>query len=108
MRHRAGYDVWVAALVLVAVMSLAGWAAREPATCVIRSEPARTLNLAVALDREHLSRDLADIGRTSRRVMGAIDDPGAQQARADACDAALLEQLMTLHGVTADQIRAVR
>ncbi len=55
------------------------------------------LSLTRTIDREHLSRDLGEMDRITRRVVGAADGTSAQQSRIDTCDAALLQQVMTMH-----------
>lgn len=105
MRLPALFDVWMLGAVLVAVMGVAMWADRAPVTCTMRPELVRALYLTRGADREHLARDLNERDRIVGRIAGAATSVTDRQQLADACEASLVQQIMTTHGVTAAQIR---
>jgi hypothetical protein len=107
MRYTAGVrlELWLLAAVLGAAMLLAMWAQRPLSTCTMPAEAARRLILTRDVDREHLARDHAEAKRVERRYTAATAGSPEQQSRLDACEATLVRQIETMHGVTADQVR---
>lgn len=101
----AGFDLWVSGAVLLAVMVGAMWFQRPSPACTMPPEAARRLVLARDIDRDHLSRDRSDADRIARRFIGAAPGSPEEQGRFEACETTLVGQIMTAHGLTADQVR---
>jgi hypothetical protein len=74
--------------------------------CTLSAEAPRRLVLSRETDREHLARDLASIVGIARRYMAATPSDDQQHRRFLDCEAALIEQIATRHGVAPDQLRA--
>jgi hypothetical protein len=100
----APFEGWLFAAVLLAVMFLAMWAQRPTPTCMMPPEAPRQLILSRDVDREHLSRDRAVASRIELRYRASIPESAQQQSRLDACEATLVRQIVTTHGVTAGQV----
>lgn len=78
------------------------WAQRPNAGCALAFEPPRYLVLSRETDREHLVTDVASIDRIARRAAGdhGQDLPFAQ------CQATLLQQLASRHGLSPDDMHS--
>jgi hypothetical protein len=90
---------------------LAMWATQPPAGCAMKPEPRRHLDLDRTVDREHLTTDLAESDRVSRRWAArpgpAASGSGREPAidpDAESCHASLVRQIMATHGVTSSQV----
>ena len=95
----------VAAGLMVAMLAVM-WAERPDASCTLSLEPPRHLVLSRETDREHLATDLAAAARTARRYMLSTTDAAQQHARLVDCEATLVQQIATRHGLSPDQLRA--
>jgi len=104
-RSGARFELWVSVAVLLAVMVLAMWVQRPSRACTMPPEAPRRLVLTRDIDRDHLSRDQSDADRIVHRFIGSPAGTGEEQRRFDACEAALVRQIMAAHGLTADQVR---
>jgi hypothetical protein len=84
-------------------MVIVMWVQR-PVGCTLPPEAARRLVLTRETDREHLANDLAAVERVARRYTastGKVDQSGFLT-----CQAALIEQISTTHGISPDRLRA--
>ena len=90
---------------LVVVMLMAMWAQRPDGSCTLPVEASRVLVLSRETDREHLATDLASAARIARRYMFSTVNPAEQQTRFAECEAALVQQIATRHGVSPDRVR---
>jgi hypothetical protein len=88
------------------VMLVAMWAQRPDASCTLPVEAPRVLVLKRETDREHLATDLASGARVARRYMLLAVDPAEQRARFVDCEATLVQQIATRHGLSPDRVRA--
>jgi hypothetical protein len=93
---------------LLLVMLLVMWIQRPEATCTLSVEGARVLVLSRDTDREHLAADLASADRTARRYMLSIRDIDRQQLRRVECEATLVREIATRHGLSSGQVRGSR
>jgi hypothetical protein len=93
----AGLMVW-----MVAVM----WAQHPAGSCALSPESNRPLVLSRQTDREHLATDVAAADRVARRYMRAAEDTSQEQNRFLECEAILVQQIATRHGLSPDQVRA--
>lgn len=87
------------------VMLVAMWAQRPDASCTLSPEGPRVLVLSRETDREHLATDLASAARIARRYMRSTVDPAEQQTRFVDCEATLVQQIATRHGLSPDRVR---
>ena len=85
------------------VMLVAMWAQRPDASCTLSLEAPRVLVLSRETDREHLATDLASGARIARRYMLATEDPAEQRTRFVDCEATLVQQIATRHGLSPEQ-----
>jgi hypothetical protein len=93
----AGLMVW-----MLVVM----WIQRPGASCTLSLEAPRHLVLSRETDREHLTTDLASADRIARRYMLSTANPAQQQTRFLDCEAMLVQQIATRHGLAPDRVRA--
>ena len=101
MEPRTGRrELWLSVAVLMAAMLVVMWAQRPAVFCTMPAEPARRLVLTRETDREHLSRDRAEAHRIVQRYKDSAAISAEQQ---NACEATLVQQIVTMHGVAADQ-----
>lgn len=91
---------------LMVVMLVAMWAQRPDASCTLSLEASRILVLSRETDREHLATDLASGARIARRYMLATEDPAEQHTRSVNCEAILVQEIATRHGLSPEQVRA--
>jgi hypothetical protein len=98
-------DLWVAGATLLALTLLVMWAQNPTATCAMPREAAQRLILTRQIDREHLARDRMEAVRIERRFAESQAGSPARQSDVDACEARLAREIVTMHGVTADQAR---
>jgi hypothetical protein len=103
--HAAWYELSLVAGGLMAVMLVAMWAQRADASCTLSQEATRVLVLSRETDREHLATDLASAARIARRYMLSTVDPAEQRTRLVDCQAALVQQIATRHGLSPDRVR---
>jgi hypothetical protein len=94
------------AAALTAIMVVVAWAQRPDASCTLSFEAPRPLVLSRETDREHLDADRASADRIARRYMLSTVDPGEQHSRFVQCEAALVQQIATRHGLPPDRVRA--
>jgi hypothetical protein len=106
MKPGAWLEVSLVAAGLMVAMLAVMWAERPDASCTLSLEPPRHLVLSRETDREHLATDLAGAARTARRYMLSSGDPTQQHARFVECEATLVQQIASKHGLPADQLRA--
>ena len=106
MKQPAWFEMSSVAAGLMVAMLLVMWARRPDASCTLSVEPPRHLVLSRDTDREHLATDLSSVDRTARRYMRSNGDPTEEHARFIACQATLVEQIATQHGLPADLVRA--
>jgi hypothetical protein len=102
--HTALFEVSCTAAALMVGMLLVMWAQRPSSGCTLPPEAPRRLVLTRETDREHLARDLASVGRIARR--STASKRGDDQQHRLECEATLLQQIATWHGVPTDQWRA--
>jgi len=105
-RHAAWFDVSCAAAALLVGMLLVMWAQRPFPSCSMSPEAPQRLVLSREVDREHLAADLASVGRVARRYADSTPTDDPQHVRFLDCEARLLQQVATRHGVPRDQLRA--
>jgi hypothetical protein len=98
-------DLWVSGAALTALMLLVMWAQHPTVACAMPREAAQRLILTRQIDREHLSRDRLEAVRIERRFAASHDGSAERQHDIDACEATLAREIVTLHGVTAEQAR---
>jgi hypothetical protein len=98
-------DLWVLGATLTAVMVLVMWAQNRPVICAMPREGAQRLILSRQIDREHLSRDRMEAVRIERRFAASQAGSPERQGDVDACEATLAREIVTMHGVTAEQAR---
>jgi hypothetical protein len=89
-------------IVMIAVM----WVQRPGAACTLSFEMPRVLALSRETDREHLAAEIASADRVARRYMRSSADPVEQRILFTDCDAALVRQIATRHGLSPDRVRA--
>jgi hypothetical protein len=103
--HTAWYELSLVTGGLMVVMFVAMWAQRPDASCTLPLEAPRVLVLRRETDREHLATDLASGARIARRYMLTTVDPAEQRARFVDCEATLVQQIATRHGLSPDRVR---
>jgi hypothetical protein len=103
--HTTWYELSLAAGGLIVVMLVAMWAQRPDASCTLSLEAPRVLVLSRETDREHLATDLASAARIARRYMLSTVDPAEQRTRFADCEATLVRQIATRHGLSPDRVR---
>jgi hypothetical protein len=99
------FEVWSVAGALMVGMLLMMWAQRPADGCTLSPEAPRRLTLSRETDREHLTMDLAAVDRIARRE-AATAAADQQQNRFTDCEAVLMQQIVSAHGVPPDQLRA--
>jgi hypothetical protein len=87
------------------VMLVAMWAQSPDASCTLSLEAPRVLVLSRETDREHLATDLASAARIARRYMLSTVDPAEPHTRLVDCEATLVQQIATRHGLSPDRVR---
>jgi len=87
------------------VMLVAMWAQRPDASCTLSVEAPRVLVLSRETDREHLATDLASAARIAQRYMRSTVNPAEQHTRFADCEATLVQQIATRHGLSPDRVR---
>ena len=87
-------------------MLMVMWIERPAASCTLSFESSRHLVLSRETDREHLDTDLASADRIARRYMLSAVSPDQQHTRFVDCEAALVKQIATRHGLSPDHLRA--
>jgi hypothetical protein len=102
----ARFELPLVAAGLMIGMLVVMWAQRPSATCTLSREAPRHLVLGRETDREHLAADLASADRIARRYMASSVSPAQQRARFADCEATLLEQIATRHGLSPERLRA--
>jgi len=103
--HAAWLELSLVAGGLMIVMLAAMWAQRPDENCNLSLEGTRVLVLSRETDREHLATDLASAARLARRYMRSTVDPAEQQTRFADCEARLIQQIATRHGLSPDNVR---
>jgi hypothetical protein len=103
--HAAWYELSLVAGGLMVVMLVAMWAQRPDASCTLSLEGPRILVLSRETDREHLETDLASAARIARRYMLSTVNPTEQHTRFADCEATLVQQIATRHGLSPDRVR---
>jgi len=106
--HAAWYELSLVGGGLMVVMLAAMWAQRPDASCSLSLEASRVLVLSRETDREHLATDLASAARIARRFMLSTVNPAEQHTRFVDCEATLVQQIATRHGLSPDRVRASR
>ena len=96
---------WVVAGLLAGMLAVM-WTEHSAASCTLSVEAPRLLVLSRETDREHLATDLASADRIARRYMLSVGDPAQQHARFVDCEATLVQQIATRHGLSPDHVRA--
>jgi hypothetical protein len=104
--HAAWFDVSCAAAALLLGMLLVMWGQRSSSACTLSSEAPRRLVLSRETDREHLTRELASVERIARRYTASSPGDDRHHTRLLDCEAMLIKQIATRHGVPPDQLRA--
>jgi hypothetical protein len=99
------FEMSSVAVVLLIAMLIAMWAGRPDASCTRSNEPARQLVLSRATDREHLATDLSSADRTARRYVRSVRDESEHRTRFAECEATLVQQIATTHGLPPDVVR---
>jgi hypothetical protein len=102
----AWFELSLVAAALMVCMLVAMWAERPASSCTLSFEAPRVLVLSRETDREHLATDLASADRIARRYMLSTVDPAQQRIRFVDCEATLVQQIATRHGLLPDQVRA--
>lgn len=102
----ARFELPLAAAGLMVVMLVVMWTQRPSESCTLSFEAPRLLVLGREADREHLATDVASADRIARRYMLATVDPAQQHAQFADCEATLVQQIATRHGLSADAVRA--
>ena len=102
----AWFELSVVAAGLMVGMLVVMWVQRPAASCTLSLEAPRHLVLSREIDREHLATDLASADRIARRYMFSIGDPAQQHTRFVDCQATLVQQIATRHGLSPDHVRA--
>jgi hypothetical protein len=103
--HTAWDELSLVAGGLMVVMFVAMWAQSPDASCTLPLEAPRVLVLRRETDREHLATDLASGARIARRYMLTTVDPAEQRARFVDCEATLVQQIATRHGLSPERVR---
>ena len=103
--HAAWSELLLVAGGLTVVMLAAMWAQRPDASCTLSLEGPRVLVLSRETDREHLATDLASAARVARRYMLSTANPAEQRTRFADCEAMLVQQIATRHGLPPDRVR---
>ena len=91
---------------LTAGMLAVMWASGPDGSCTMPPDAARQLVLSRETDREHLANDLATAHRVVGRHMRVTGDGTQQDARSADCEATLVEQIATRHGLPPDLVRS--
>jgi hypothetical protein len=90
----------------MAMMIVVMWVQRPAVSCTLSFEAPRVLVLGRDVDREHLATDVASADRIARRYMLATASPDQQHAQFVDCEATLVQQIATRHGLSPDAVRA--
>ena len=102
-RNTGCFEISLSVAVLMVAMLVVMWTQRPAVMCTMPREAARRLLLTRETDREHLARDRAEAYRIEQRYRGSAAISAQQQ---NACEATLVQQVVAMHGVTADQAGA--
>ena len=107
MKPRAAlFELPLLAVGLMAGMLLVMWAQRPAADCTLSRESPRQLLLSRETDREHLAADVASANRIARRYMLSVVNAAEQRTRFADCEATLVQEIATKHGLSPDRLRA--
>jgi hypothetical protein len=106
--HAAWYELSLVAGGLMVVMFVAMWAQRPDASCTLSMEGPRLLVLSRETDREHLATEVASAARIAHRYMLSAVNPAEQRSRFADCEATLVQQIATRHGLSPDRVRTSR
>jgi hypothetical protein len=90
----------------MAGMLVVMWAQRPAADCTLSPEAPRQLLLSRETDREHLAADFASADRIARRYVLSTVNATEQQTRFADCEATLMQEIATKHGLSPDRLRA--
>jgi hypothetical protein len=101
----AWFELSLVAAGLMVGMLVVMWVQRPAASCTLSLEAPRRLVLSRETDREHLATDLASADRIARRYMRSTGD-SQQHVRFVDCEATLVQQIATRHGLSPDHVRA--
>jgi hypothetical protein len=102
----AWFDVSCGAAALMGGMLLVMWAQRPSSSCTLAPEALQRLVLSRETDREHLTRDLASAARIARRYTASTSSDAQQHSRLLECQATLIQQIATRHGVPPNRLQA--
>jgi hypothetical protein len=102
----AWFELSFVAAGLLVVMLGVMWAQRPAPDCTLSFEAPQVLVLSRETDREHLATDLASAARIARRYTRSSVDPAQQRSRFLDCEATLVGQIATRHGLSPDDVRA--
>lgn len=102
----AWFELSLVAAGLMVGMLVVMWVQRPAASCTLSLEAPRHLVISRETDREHLATDLASADRIVRRHMLSAVNPAQQHTRFLDCQAALVQQIATRHGLSPDHVRA--
>jgi hypothetical protein len=105
-RSSAWFELSAVSIGLMVVMLLVMWIQRPAAGCALSIEAPRTLALDRETDREHLATEVSSAHRTAQRYMRLSPDLAQQPTRLADCEATLVQQIATRHGVSPDHVRA--
>jgi len=100
----AWFELSLTAAGLMIGMVVVMWVQRPAAGCTLFVEAPRRLVLSRETDREHLVTDLASADRIARRYMLSTVSLAQQHTRFVDCEAALVQQIATRHGLSPDQV----
>ncbi len=101
----AWFELSLAAAGLMVGMLVVMWVQRPAASCTLSLETPRHLVLSREADREHLAIDLASADRIARRYMLSTVNPAQQHTRFVDCEATLVQQIATRHGLSPEHLR---
>jgi hypothetical protein len=101
----ARFELPMVAAGLMIAMIVVMWAQRPATTCTLSREATRHLVLSRETDREHLAADIASADRIARRYMLSSEDPAQQHARFVDCQATLVQQIATRHGLSPEHVQ---
>jgi hypothetical protein len=102
----AWFELSFVASGLLVGMLVVMWAQRPAAGCTLSLEAPRVLVLSRETDREHLATDLASAARIARRYTLSTTDPAQQHTQFLDCEATLVQQIATTHGLSPGHARA--
>lgn len=104
-QQRVWFELFLVVGGLSVAMVAAMWIQRPGSNCAMSSEAQRVLVLGREVDREHLAADLVSAAREADRYKRLATDVSQQQARYVSCEATLVQEIATRHGLAADQLQ---